>query len=438
MNRGLFQHFLLTLRLNFRSRQAIVYGYLVPVFFLVAFASVFRADSPALLARMGQVLTIGILGGACFGLPTALVAERERGVWRRYRLLPVPTGSLVLGSLAARLVIVASSAVLQIAVARYAYHTPFPAHPLPTLFAFLAVCLSFLGLGLLVASIADDVPAVQALGQCLFLPMILIGGVAVPLSILPPWARLVSGFMPGRYAVAVLQAGYVGTAGGPGGAFDFLALALIGAAAGAVGMKLFRWETGRLLDRTARIWVGVALLSWAAVGLAAGLSGRLAPPPAPPEFQAIGERQIAGITYGDLPGDNELATPIAPRFTDGGKSAGMDAFAAKLKGWEPGHADDAGQAVRNLICVASIADLAEDPREGVIARTVFTHLEARYHGEELRKALAWVALYPNEGTVVTSASELGFPRAIGEEFIRDRNALYARKFLGKAMGRIRD
>ena len=39
-----------------------------------------------------------IVGGACFGLPTALVAERERGVWRRYRLLPVPTSSLVAGT----------------------------------------------------------------------------------------------------------------------------------------------------------------------------------------------------------------------------------------------------------------------------------------------------------------------------------------------------
>jgi hypothetical protein len=116
----------------------------------------------------------------------------------------------------------------------------------------------------------------------------------------------------------------------------------------------------------------------------------------------------------------------------------MDVFASKLRDWAPGHADDAGQAVRNLVSVASIADLAEDPREGAIARTVFTHLEARYHGEQLRKALAWVALYPNEGTVVTSAPELGLPRAIGEEFIRDRNALYARKFLGKAVGKLGD
>src|ERR1039458_10653758 len=83
---GWIRHFLLTIHLNFRNPQAIVYGYLVPVFFLLAFGSVFRADSPPLLAQMGQIVTITILGGACFGLPTALVSEREQGDRKSTRL----------------------------------------------------------------------------------------------------------------------------------------------------------------------------------------------------------------------------------------------------------------------------------------------------------------------------------------------------------------
>jgi ABC-2 type transport system permease protein len=83
MMRGLVHHLLLTLRLNLRSKQALVYGYLVPIFFLLAFGSVFRSGSPRLMRQMGQLITISVLGGACFGMPTGLVAERERGVWRR-------------------------------------------------------------------------------------------------------------------------------------------------------------------------------------------------------------------------------------------------------------------------------------------------------------------------------------------------------------------
>src|SRR3954464_15616984 len=52
--KGVTRHFLLVLRLKLRSKQALIYGYLVPVFFLLAFGSVFRADTPRLLSEMGQ------------------------------------------------------------------------------------------------------------------------------------------------------------------------------------------------------------------------------------------------------------------------------------------------------------------------------------------------------------------------------------------------
>ena len=127
--RGLLRHFALTLRLNFRSRQAVIYGFVMPVLFLLAFAGIFRGDTPLLQHEMGQLLTITILGGACFGLPTAVVAERERGLWRRYRLLPAPMGGILLATLAARLVLLAAAALLQVVLARAIYGTPLPAAP---------------------------------------------------------------------------------------------------------------------------------------------------------------------------------------------------------------------------------------------------------------------------------------------------------------------
>ena len=244
LRNGWIRHFLLTIDLNFRNPQAIVYGYLAPVIFLLAFGSVFRADSPPLLPQMGQILTITILGGACFGLPTALVAEREQGIWRRYRLLPIPIAWLVFSAMLARVLIVASAALVQVALARGIFGTCLPAHPGSAALAFLSVTTAFLGLGLLIAALADNVPAVQALGQCIFLPMILIGGVGVPLSALPLWAQKVAGFMPGRYAVELLQPCFNAPAGLHGAAFRLAALAVSALAAGLAGTKLVRWEAG--------------------------------------------------------------------------------------------------------------------------------------------------------------------------------------------------
>jgi ABC-2 type transport system permease protein len=438
VGRGLARHFLLTLALNFRSRQAIVYGYLVPVLFLLAFGGIFRGDTPLLQHEMGQLLTISILGGACFGLPTALVSERERGLWRRYRLLPASMGSLLASTLVARLVLLASAALMQVALARIIYGTPFPLNPAQALVAFLFVAFSFLGLGLLVAALADDVPAVQALGQCLFLPMIMLGGVGVPLTVLPAWAQAIAGFMPGRYAVEALQRCFSDSRGLQGAGFSLVALAVIGAAAGIAGARLFRWDAGRHTGRAAFAWVLAALLAWAAVGVAAAMTGRLEPlGPGGETFESITDEQIARISFDDLPGDNEFATRLAPPFR-GADGERMGGFATALRAWAPGRVGDPAQAARNLLSVASNADVTANYREAEIARVVFDLLRERYKREQLVRMLAWIILNPDEGGVVAQAPELGLQRRPPEPIIRDRNSLYARKLLGRLLGKIPD
>lgn len=436
--RGLLRHFLLTLRLNFRSRQAIVYGYLIPVLFLLAFGGIFRADTPLLQHEMGQLLTITVLGGACFGLPTALVSERERGLWRRYRLLPAGMGGLLASTLLARLVLLASAALMQIALARAIYGTPFPLHPAQALAAFVLVAFSFLGIGLLVAALADDVPAVQALGQCLFLPMIMLGGVGVPLSILPAWAQRIAGFMPGRYAVEALQRCFSDSRGLKGTAFGLVALAVIGAAAGAVGARLFRWDAGRPISRSSAAWVLAALLAWAAVGTAASMTGRLEPVgPGGDTYLSITAEQIEAFTYDDLPGDSEFVTRLSPPFKAAERER-MGGFAAALRTWAPGRVGDPVQEVRNLLSAASIADLTANYREAEIARAVFDLLRERYPRDQLTRILAWVILNPDEGGVVAHAPELGLQRHLQGTFIRERNSLYARKLIGRLQGKIAD
>jgi ABC-2 type transport system permease protein len=433
---GWIRHFLLTLDLNFRSPQAMVYGYLVPVIFLFAFGSIFRADTPPLLAHMGQILTITILGGACFGLPTALVAEREKGIWRRYRLLPVPISWLLLSTMLARMAIVASSALVQLALARAIFGTPLPAHPAAAAVAFLFVTAAFLGIGFLVAALADNVPAVQALGQCIFLPMILIGGVGVPLAALPVWAQRFAGFVPGRYAVEALQPCFDAVNGRPLQGFNLVALAVIGLAAAATGAKLFRWESGARIAGRSRLWVAAAMLSWAAVGGIAWQTGRLKPVlPEAAAWSNITEAQIAEIDWKGLPGDGDIVAPMAPA---GAESPQGSAFARKLASWPPGSLDDAGQSIRNLVSVAAVADLSADPRESEIGRTVFRQISGRFEASVARQALAWIILSPEDGQTLTKAPELGLFRHPPERLVRQRSVIYAQKYLGRLLGKIKD
>ena len=277
---GFAQHLAVSLRLHFRNRMALLYGYLFPVIYLAAFWVLYRYEKVPLLHHMGELLTVSVLGGACFGLPTSMVSERERGVWRRYRLAPVGTWSVVLSTIVARFFIVLTAGALQLAIA-LAIGMTAPEHPWALALVFSLVAFAFIGLGLVIAMLADSVPAVQALGQCLFLPMLIIGGVAVPLTSLPPWAQHVSAFFPGRYAVEALQACVNGRGWGQI-RFDLVALCLIGAAGCFTGAKLFRWESGQRFGASAnKLWVVPALAVWFVVGWLAESRGRvLIEPPA--------------------------------------------------------------------------------------------------------------------------------------------------------------
>jgi ABC-type transport system involved in cytochrome c biogenesis permease component len=306
----------ITLRLHFRNRMALLYGYLFPLIFLVAFWVLYRHERVPLARHMGELLTVTALGGACFGLPTTMVSERERGVWRRYRLAPVSTQSLVTGTVAARYIALVTAGLLQVALAM-AVGMPAPRHPFDLWIAFTFVSFAFLGLGLVMAMMADNVPAVQALGQCIFLPMLIIGGVAVPLASLPDWAQHVSAFFPGRYAVEALQTSVTGD--GLGAArFSLLALVLVGASGCVAAGQMFRWDAQqRFAARGGKAWLAVAFAGWAAVGLLAESRGLIGAPRHVPASEQAAAAPAAAVpaTRSDTPTNPPPPVSAVPPVT---------------------------------------------------------------------------------------------------------------------------
>ena len=413
----------------------IIYGYCVPILFLIGFAAIFRGRPP-IIHELGQLVTITILGGACFGMPTAVVAERERGIWRRYRLLPMATGAIVLSTMAARFVLVGSAVLLQIALAMLVFGMPTPNHPGEFAIAFLLVTWAFVAIGLVIAMVAETVPAVQALGQAIFLPMILIGGVGVPLEDLPNWARIFAGFMPGAYAVDAFDSCSTGPGLGQTG-FDLIALAVIGVAACATAAAIFRWDAGQRLMARQKLLALAALLAWGAVGIAALAAGQT-PQPARPGFEQITEAQINSITYNHLEDDSSFITPLVSSLDDISPEAKTWAqdFAVTLAAWPPGNDPDLLQRTRNLLAVAAIADLDEFKYEGEVPYDVFAELKAQIPKDQLVKILAGIILQPNGGTAPTSDADLGIPGEQDEPTVRDRSVQYAKKLLGRLLGKL--
>ena len=445
-----------SLTLNFRNRMAILYGYLFPLLFLVGFWAVYRNDPVPLALHVGQFLTVTILGSACFGLPTTIVSERERGVWRRYALAPVARRVFVVSTLLSRSVLLLTSALLQLALA-FAFGLPVPAHPLGLFIAFAAASAAFLAIGMVIAMLVDNVPAVQALGQCIFLPMLMIGGVAVPLQSLPQWAQHASTFFPGRYAVEAMQLSATGN-GLSGAGFDLLALLLIAAASTVASIAMFRWDKAL---QPKRGWLVLALGMWLAVGAAAEMRGPVtlqadtrevgpaanyaaAPSAATAKtsWQDVTEADLEGVAFNRLPPDDGIVSPVSrsDESPDPAIQPALDRIRDALPHWAPGLVADPVQRTRNLLAVAAVPDILQmEQVERFVPRLVFARLQAVIPPRDLPKILYWIAMHPDDGddAAIHQLGAFGLPNISGPaKPVRGRIMLYAFKLLGRLSGHI--
>ena len=455
----------LSLKLNFRNRMAILYGYLFPLIFLVAFWAIYRNDPVPLALHVGQFLTVTVLGGACFGLPTTIVGERERGVWRRYVLAPVPRSTFVISILAARYVLLITAALLQLALG-LAFGMPLPLHLFDLWLGFSLVAFAFMAMGMVIAMLVDNVPAVQALGQCIFLPMLMIGGVAVRLESLPGWAQHASVFFPGRYAVEAMQLSTTG-AGLSGAGFDLLALLLIAAAGAVAAAAMFRWDKAFAPRRG---WLLLALGMWAVVGVVAEIHGRvqvsavqdtkdvgtsrdyvLAAPPksatvAAPKplasWRDVSDADIQKIAFDRLPADEGIVAPVSrsDESPDPAIVPALDRIRDALPGWAPGNVPDPVQRARNLLAIAAVPDILQmEQVERFVPRLVFARLQAVIPPRDLPKILYWIAMHPDAGgdAAIRQLGAFGLPDISGPtKPVRGRIMLYAFKLLGRLSGPI--
>jgi hypothetical protein len=376
-------------------------------------------------------------------------------VWRRYALAPVSRWVFVAGILLARSVLLLTAALLQLALA-FGFGLPMPVHPFGLFIAFCMASAAFLSFGMVIAMLVDNVPAVQALGQCIFLPMLMIGGVAVPLQSLPLWAQHLSAFFPGRYAVEAIQLSATGN-GLSNAGFDLLALLLIAAASALAAMAMFRWDKA-LVPR--RGWLVLTLGMWLAVGAMAEIHGRVitsvlqdtrevgtaknyaAAPVSALSWQAVSDADIDGIAFDRLPPDTGIISPVSrsDETPDPVLVPQLDRIRDAMAGWAPGNVGDSVQRARNLLAIAAVPDILQmEQVERFVPRLVFARLQAAIPPRDLPKVLYWIALHPDDGddSAIRQLGEFGLPEVSGPtKPVRGRIMLYAFKLLGRLTGHI--
>jgi ABC-2 type transport system permease protein len=186
----------------------LVTGLITPLLYLALFAPLLRSLAGGPAFPPGHVLDVFVPGilvliafGAGMGAGWPVIWELDSGVIERLRVTPASRLALLLGTTARDVVMFAVPGVVVIVIAAlFGFHAHWGGLAvLLVLLALLAAACSAtssaLGLNLKqIGSLAAVVTGVQ-------LPLTLLSGILLPLSLGPTWLRVLGHFSPMYYAV---------------------------------------------------------------------------------------------------------------------------------------------------------------------------------------------------------------------------------------------
>jgi len=155
-------------------------------------------------------------------------------------------------------------------------------------------------------------------------------------------------------------------------------------------------------------------------------------------WETITDKDIASINYDDATEDGGFVTPLAADLSnlDEDTKKELNQLADKMDNWVPGQEKDLVQQVRNWMCICTFADLGRGLFEAEVPYVVFEKLKRDMPKEKLTKALAYIVLKPDAGTLVLKAPDLGFEDDAPEADVRERHVIYAKKLLGRLVGKL--
>lgn len=244
--------FLRCLRQTLRSKVAVVFGALQPLLYLVLFGPLLpdlaelRGSGDGSGGGAWAVFVPGILVQlALFGagfVGFGLIADLRSGVVERLRVTPASRTALLLGRVLRDTLVVAFQAVLLVA-AGLALGLRAPAGGLAVglvLVVSLAVSVASLSYVLALRTRSED--AFAPLLSAVTLPLMLLSGMLLPMSLAPGWLDALSRFTPFRYVVDAARAAFLGDYATAALAEGALVTAVLLVASVALGARRFRAE----------------------------------------------------------------------------------------------------------------------------------------------------------------------------------------------------
>jgi len=202
-------HFAFEFKTGLRNSTSLLMNYLFPLGFYAMMGLVMTKINPMFTETMIPALIVfGAMATALLGLPSPLVESREAGIFRTYKINGVPAAAILSVPVLTTLFHVIIVATVIALTGRPLFGGAAPVNTLAFALITLLTGLTFASIGALIGVVSKSSNATVLWSQLVFLPSVLLGGLMMPLSLLPRSVLPFAGLFPATHA---MQA-YVGLA----------------------------------------------------------------------------------------------------------------------------------------------------------------------------------------------------------------------------------
>ncbi len=270
-------HLTYEFRTGVRDRSLLLLNYLFPLFFYLMASAMLVNLNPAMRETLIPAMVFfAVLTSTLLGMPAPIINAREAGIFRSYKIHGIPEFSiLVIPALTTLFHLLIVTTIIVIS-APILFGAVMPANWLGFMVAFGLLALTCTALGLLIGVAAPNSRATIFIGQSIFLPSMLIGGLMFPTQLLPDALAKLSLLLPTTHAMNIYN---VFARGLPYDLNPYLSVGVLyfGAAiAFGLAIYLFNWDSQNGTQRGRPTLALLAVIPFA-VAVIASITGMAAP-----------------------------------------------------------------------------------------------------------------------------------------------------------------
>ena len=233
-----------------RSPPVVFFGLLLPVIFLLIFATVFGNDT---ISAHGGIKTstyyvptliaLGIVSTTFVNVAIGLAVQRENRVLKRLRGTPLPMRTFMAGLLSLALGFAVALTIVLLVLGKLLYGASIPGHTLPGVALALLVGASALNaLGVAMSAAIPDEDSGPPIVNAVVLPLYFISGVFFDTANAPGWLNGLADVFPIKHLAEALLTAFDPRTTGAGIAWgDLAVIAAWGVAGALLAVRFFRW-----------------------------------------------------------------------------------------------------------------------------------------------------------------------------------------------------